>query len=175
MAREDGRRCAYRGARQLGPDDCTRAAASGAGESGRGRAALPACTRGAREAAWRKPPGHARLCEQPGGVSTGHPDTLTSVNNLAALIQAPGKLAEAEPLYRRALDEREKQLGASHPDTLTSGKLAEAEPLYRCALAGREKQLGASHPSTLASVNNLGRLLKAQGKLGEAEPLLRPD
>ena len=33
-----------------------------------------------------------------------HPDTLTSVNNLAVLYQAQGRYAEAEPLYRRALE-----------------------------------------------------------------------
>ena len=31
-----------------------------------------------------------------------------------------GKLAEAEPLFRRALAGREKKLGLNHPDTLTS-------------------------------------------------------
>ena len=41
-----------------------------------------------------------------------HPDTLTSVNNLAGLLQAQGKLDEAEPLYRRALAGREETLGA---------------------------------------------------------------
>ena len=29
-----------------------------------------------------------------------HPDTLLSINAIAALLQAQGKLAEAEPLYR---------------------------------------------------------------------------
>ena len=33
-----------------------------------------------------------------------HPDTLSSRNNLAALLQAQGQLAEAEPLYREALE-----------------------------------------------------------------------
>ena len=31
-----------------------------------------------------------------------------------------GRHTEAEPLYRRALDGREKVLGAEHPDTLAS-------------------------------------------------------
>ena len=41
------------------------------------------------------------------------------------------------------------------------------------ALEGMEQQLGADHPDTLASVHNLAQLLQAQGKLAEAEPLLR--
>ena len=32
------------------------------------------------------------------------PDTLTSVNNLAALLKAQGRLEEAEPLCREAVD-----------------------------------------------------------------------
>ena len=41
-------------------------------------------------------PGQAKLGKD-------HPVTLTSLNNLAALLQAQGQLAEAEPLYREAL------------------------------------------------------------------------
>ena len=67
------------------------------------------------------------------------------------LLQAQGKLNEAEPLYRRALEGREKTLGPDHLHTLisvnnlglllyTQGKLNEAEPLLRRALEGREKE-----------------------------------
>ena len=42
-------------------------------------------------------PGKAKLGED-------HLDTLTSLNNLAALLQNRGHLAEAEPLYREALE-----------------------------------------------------------------------
>ena len=56
------------------------------------------------------------LCNPPvlprGGkakLGEAHPDTLGSLNNLAALLKAQGQLAEAEPLYREAL---EKSLGA---------------------------------------------------------------
>ena len=38
---------------------------------------------------------------------------------------------------------------------------------------GDERQLGAQHPDTLLSVSNLAALLQAQGKLAEAEPLVR--
>ena len=46
-----------------------------------------------------------------------HPDTASSLNNLALLYQDQGKYAEAEPLYQRALAICEQQLGASHPST----------------------------------------------------------
>ena len=79
-------------------------------------------------------------------MGTDHPDTATSLNNLASLYQAQGKYAEAEPLFQRALAISEQQLGKDHPDTASSlnnlaglyqaqGKYAEAEPLYQRALA----------------------------------------
>jgi len=40
-----------------------------------------------------------------------HPNTLQSVNTLAELYRAEGRLAEAEPLYKRALEGRERVLG----------------------------------------------------------------
>ncbi len=73
-----------------------------------------------------------------------HPDTATSLNNLACLLKDQGDLAAARPLYERALAIREKALGPEHPDTATSlnnlarllqeqGDLAGARPLF-CAL-----------------------------------------
>jgi len=113
-----------------------------------------------------------------------HPETLTSVNNLAGLYKAQGRLAEAEPLFKRALEARERVLGKEHPETLGSadnlaglyeaqGRLAEAEPLYKRALDGSERMLGREHPHTLTSVNNLAGLYEAQGRLAEAEPLYK--
>src|SRR5947199_10757795 len=46
-----------------------------------------------------------------------HPDTATSLNNLASLYGSQGKYSEAEPLYVRALHISEEQLGAHHPQT----------------------------------------------------------
>jgi len=108
----------------------------------------------------------------------------SSINSLAGLLREEGKLPEAEPLMREALDGRRDQLGNSHPITLTSihnlatllneqGKRAEAEPLMREALDGNRHQLGNSHPDTLTSINSLAALLLAQGKLAEAKPLMR--
>jgi tetratricopeptide (TPR) repeat protein len=121
-------------------------------------------------------------CERVLGAE--HPDTLTSVNNLALLLYDQGKYDEAEPLFRRALEARERVLGPEHPDTLTSvnnlaqllksqGNYDEAKPLFRRALEARERVLGAEHPNTLISVNNLALLLRSQGKYDEAKPLYR--
>jgi hypothetical protein len=46
-----------------------------------------------------------------------HPDTLTSMNNLAFLLQSQGKYDEAEPISRQILALMEKVLGKEHPDT----------------------------------------------------------
>ena len=42
-------------------------------------------------------PGKAKLGDD-------HPQTLTGINNLAVVLKAQGHLAEAEPLYREALE-----------------------------------------------------------------------
>ena len=44
---------------------------------------------------------------------------MGSLNNLAALYQAQGNYAEAAPLYRRSLANREKALGPEHPQVAT--------------------------------------------------------
>ena len=49
-----------------------------------------------------------------------HPDTLTSINNMAALMKSQGKLAEAEPLVSEALAGFREILGNKHPNTLVS-------------------------------------------------------
>ncbi|HEX2095280.1 MAG TPA: tetratricopeptide repeat protein [Longimicrobiaceae bacterium] len=113
-----------------------------------------------------------------------HPDTLTSVHELARLLRARGRLDEAESLYRRALEGSGRVLGPEHPDTLTSvsnlalllwerGRPDEAERLFRRALEARERVLGPEHPHTLTSVNNLAGLLDTRGRPDEAEPLYR--
>ena len=113
-----------------------------------------------------------------------HPNTLSSVNNLAFLLETKGDYGAAEPLYRRALEARERVLGAEHPNTLTSvnnlaglldskGDYGAAEPLYRRALEAQERVLGVEHPNTLTSVNNLAELLRSKGDYGAAEPLVR--
>jgi hypothetical protein len=57
-----------------------------------------------------------------------HPDTATSLNYLAVLLQAQGDLAAARPLYERALAIREKALGPDHPDTATVRRNLEGLP-----------------------------------------------
>jgi tetratricopeptide (TPR) repeat protein len=113
-----------------------------------------------------------------------HPDTATSLSDLARLCQTQGKYEPAKTLNERALAVREKILGPEHPDTATSlnnlaglyqdqGRYAEAEPLYRRALEIKEKALGPEHPNTGTSLNNLALLYDNQGRYAEAELLCR--
>jgi hypothetical protein len=46
-----------------------------------------------------------------------HPDTATSLNDLASLLQAAGDLAGARPLYERARAIRGKIVGPEDPNT----------------------------------------------------------
>ena len=107
---------------------------------------------------------------------------LDAIHLLGILYTDQSKLGEAEKMYQRALQGKEKALGAEHTLTLNTvnnlgllyadqGKLGDAEKMYQRALQGYEKALSAEHMSTLDTVNNLGNLYADQGKLGEAEKM----
>jgi tetratricopeptide (TPR) repeat protein len=113
-----------------------------------------------------------------------HPDTLTSMNNLAVVLRDQGKYKAAKKMHRRALELREKVLGPEHPSTLASmnnlaevlrgqGKYEAAEKMHQQALELWEKVLGPEHPSTLTSMNNLAVVLRGQGKYKAAEEMHR--
>ena len=106
-----------------------------------------------------------------------HPETLTSINNLASCYKAVGQFDRAEPLYISALEWRREVLGNRHPDTLTSinnlaslyqslgsqgygdiPTLEKAEPLLKEALIGAKRELGADHPHALIFARNLAQL-----------------
>ncbi|KFZ18653.1 hypothetical protein V501_01091 [Pseudogymnoascus sp. VKM F-4519 (FW-2642)] len=117
-------------------------------------------------------------------LRANHPDTLTSVSNLAVVLERRGRYEEAESMNRRALEGKERELGVNHLDTLTSvsnlalvlesqGKYEEAESMNRRVLIGYERELVVNHPDTLTSVNNLASVLQSQGKYEEAESMNR--
>ena len=111
-----------------------------------------------------------------------HPDTITSMWDLARTYHQQGKYNEAKQLGVQVLDTRKKLLGAEHPDTLTSmgdlartyyhqGNLNEAEQLEVQVLDMRKKLLGAEHPDTITSMRDLTRTYQHQRKLNEVEQL----
>ncbi|KAL1495725.1 hypothetical protein AB1Y20_016592 [Prymnesium parvum] len=110
--------------------------------------------------------------------------TSLLIAKLGMLLEAQGRLDEAEVLLREALEASRETLGNHHPNTLISinnlgsllqdqGRLDEAGVLFREALEARRETLGNRHPDTLTSLNNLGMLLQAQGRLDEASALFR--
>ena len=111
-----------------------------------------------------------------------HPDTLTSMNNLASTYMNQGKHKEAEELQVRVLELKQTVLGTEHPDTLTTmnnlastymnqGKHKEAEELLVRVLELRQTVLGVEHPATLTTMNNLALTYQNQGRHKEAEEL----
>ena len=95
-----------------------------------------------------------------------HPDTLTTLDNLAAAYEAAGKLAEAIALFERVRDARVAKLGPDHPDTLITlnnlataymdaGRLPEAIALLERVRDAQIAKLGPDHPDTLTTLNNL--------------------
>jgi tetratricopeptide (TPR) repeat protein len=105
-----------------------------------------------------------------------------AIYNLGYLYADQGKLDEAEKMYQRALQGREKAWGPEHTSTLDTvnnlgilyvdlGRLDEAEKMYQRALQGYEKAWGPEHISTLDTVNNLGNLYVDLGRLDEAEKM----
>jgi tetratricopeptide (TPR) repeat protein len=126
--------------------------------------------------------GRGALGAREAALGAEHPATLTSVNNLGAVLQGQGKYKEAEAMHQRALEAKEKVLGREHLATISSvnnlgvvlesqGKYKEAKAMHQRALEAREKMLGREHIATLISVNNLGTVLQSQGKYEEAKAL----
>jgi tetratricopeptide (TPR) repeat protein len=111
-----------------------------------------------------------------------HPDTLTSMSNLANVLRKQGKYEEAEAMNRQTLARREKVLGHEHPDTLMSvyslahllthqQRYSESLPLYKRACAGYEAVLGKDHPTTRACHQHYADALASQE---QSQPIISP-
>ncbi|KAJ9663362.1 hypothetical protein H2198_000879 [Neophaeococcomyces mojaviensis] len=113
-----------------------------------------------------------------------HPDTLTSMNDLALVLSNQGKYEQAEEMHGQTLEVQKKVLGHEHPDTLTSmnnlalvlsrqGKYEQAEEMHGQTLEVQKKVLGHEHLTTLASMNNPAAVLSRQGKYERAKEMYR--
>ena len=112
-------------------------------------------------------------------------DHATALHYLANLFRLTNRFAEAEPLYRSALNIQEKSLGPDHPDVAkTLNDLAvllqegfanyeDSERLKRRALKIYERSLGPNDPQVATALINLARVLEDTNRLAEAEPLVR--
>ena len=119
-----------------------------------------------------------------------HPETITALNNLGILLQDQGKMAEAEPYLREAMEKCRRVLGPDHPNTRIStintatlleaqGKHAEAVRLLvpiedpaRKAFTGSNARWLAKLLTTLGKARAaLGEFPAAEASLLEAHPL----
>lgn len=86
-------------------------------------------------------------------LGDGHQDILTSMNNLAVILNRHGRVDEAGRLQVTVLEARKKILGDEHLDTLVSmynlaitltelGRLDEAEELYMQSLSIKKRVFG---------------------------------
>ena len=115
-------------------------------------------------------------------LGSEHPDTASSLSDLADLYWSERNFGKAYEFCTRALAIREKVLGLDHPDTLTSrndlaglleaqSQLGKARVLYQEILTARQKVLGPEHPDTATTLHDLAHLLEEQGNLVEAKML----
>ncbi|KAB5515378.1 hypothetical protein GE09DRAFT_1231411 [Coniochaeta sp. 2T2.1] len=111
-----------------------------------------------------------------------HPDTLTSMGNLALTYSNQGRWKESEELDAQVMEVSKRVLGEEHPSTLTSmanlastywnqGRWKEAESLQAEELDICSRVLGEEHPDTLTSMGNLALTYSNQGRWNEAESL----
>ena len=111
-----------------------------------------------------------------------HPDTLTSMNNMAQTLGSQGDLPGARKIQEQVLGVRRRVLGEEHPDTLTSmnnlaltlgaqGDLPGARKIQEQVLDLLRRVVGEEHPNTLAIMSNLARTLWSQGDLEGARKI----
>jgi CHAT domain-containing protein/tetratricopeptide (TPR) repeat protein len=111
-------------------------------------------------------------------------DIPVDINHHAILLHEATRYAEAEPLFREALEITRRLVGTDHPATaavcgnlaMTLDKLdrfTEARARYDEAVAIDTRLWGNDHPSTAVAYSNLATHLDRQARYAESEPLLR--
>lgn len=110
--------------------------------------------------------------------------TSALMHRLGRYLKARARFDEAEPIYRRALELRQKSSGHDHPDVATAlndlanllrqtNRPSQAEPLYYRTLQIYEKSFGPDHPWVATALNNLAGVLRATQRPQEAERMYR--
>lgn len=109
-------------------------------------------------------------------------ETATLLNMLGELYRSQGRYNEAEPLFKRSLAMRERELGPDHTKVAESlNNLAvlyhnlrrynDAEPLIKRSLIILENALGPDHPIVAQSLQNLASIYMTLGRFDDAIPL----
>ncbi|KAK3984461.1 kinesin light chain [Cladorrhinum sp. PSN332] len=111
-----------------------------------------------------------------------HPNTLSSMNELALTYRNQCRWKEIEPMQIQILEINKRVLGEEYPNTLGSmsnlaatymgqGRWKEAESMQIQVLELNKRVLGQEDPDTLASMNNLALTYRNQGRWKEAESM----
>ncbi len=118
-----------------------------------------------------------------GTFGPDHPETLSSINNLALAYYSAGRLQEATALGEEALTLFRAKFGLDDPKTLSimnnlalayqdSRRLTEAVSLLEQTFGLRKSKLGPGHSGTLATMNNLANAYREAGRLPDALRLM---
>jgi len=114
-------------------------------------------------------------------LGPNHPETGRCLLRFARIYVAHEQFADAEPLLLQAI--AIGRLAESDKDLLTSAlyglqqyyseqeKFPEAQAVCEEMLNAVQQSLGPFHPDVATAMNNLGLMLKKQGKYAEARPL----
>ncbi len=112
-----------------------------------------------------------------------HPNTLTSIANLAVVYKAMGMTDKAEAMQRKEMELCIKVLGEEHPDAIVSianlgsslrdqGRFEEALPLLERSSRLARKVLPTDNPGIAFNLGWYAGTLRALGRFQEAEPLM---
>ncbi|MET8831638.1 serine/threonine-protein kinase [Streptomyces sp. NPDC004610] len=128
-------------------------------------------------AAWIPRPGTGRPA-----APTPSPEVLAELagrHNAGLSLGRLGRWAEAGEVHRAVAADRERLLGAGHPDTLASryeiaftlsrtGRADEALAEYTLVAEARHRALGPDHPDTLAARQEMAYVLGQSGRPDDA-------
>ncbi len=117
-------------------------------------------------------------------IGKNNSNYATVVNSLASLEFNSGNYAVAEPLFEEALASYAVFLGKEHPYYagclgnlgnlyVATREFEKAEPLCQQSKAIFEEQYGRQHPEYVFSVKSLANLYERQGRIAEADTLLK--
>ena len=116
-------------------------------------------------------------------LGDNHPNTLITSTNLACVFKTRGNRKDAITLLQDTLERMEKVLGDNNEYVFASSdhltelylqeqRYIEAEKLCRSLIQRQEKVLGLQHLSVSKSLLFLATCLSAQGRYGDATPLV---